>query len=50
MYNWDYLKRYDNIELIKGGVRDAESIKKAAEGVAVNVASQLLDSSLATFS
>jgi CDP-paratose 2-epimerase len=31
MYNWNYLKRYDNIELIKGDIRDAEMIKNAAK-------------------
>lgn len=31
MYNWNYLKRYDNIELIKGDIRDAKRIKDAAK-------------------
>ncbi len=31
MYNWNYLKGYKNIELIKGDIRDAEMMKKAAE-------------------
>jgi CDP-paratose 2-epimerase len=30
-YNWNYLKRYENIELIKGNIRDAELIKEAAK-------------------
>ena len=30
MYNWNSLKRYDNIELIKGDIRDAERIEDAA--------------------
>jgi len=32
-YNWDYLKRYDDIGLIKGDVRDAEGVKKVATDV-----------------
>jgi CDP-paratose 2-epimerase len=35
MYNWNYLKRYDNIELIKGDIRDAENIKDAAKNADV---------------
>jgi CDP-paratose 2-epimerase len=35
MYNWNYLKRYDNIELVKGDIRDAEKIKEAAKDVDV---------------
>ena len=35
MYNWNYLKRYDNIELVKGDIRDAEMIKDAAKDVDV---------------
>ena len=31
MYNWNYLDRYENVELIKGDVRDSESIKGAAK-------------------
>jgi len=31
MYNWNYLKGYENIELIKGDVRDAEMIKVAKD-------------------
>jgi CDP-paratose 2-epimerase len=31
MYNWNYLKRYKNIELIKGDIRDADRIKNAAK-------------------
>ena len=31
MYNWDYLKRYKNIELVKGDIRDAERIKDVAK-------------------
>jgi len=31
MYNWNYLKRYGNIELIKGDIRDAGTIKDAAK-------------------
>jgi len=33
LYNWNYLKNFGNIELIKGDIRDAEAIKKAAEDV-----------------
>jgi len=31
MYNWNYLKRYENVELIKGDirVRDFEKLKDA---------------------
>jgi CDP-paratose 2-epimerase len=35
MYNWKYLKKYENIELIKGDIRDAEMIKDVAKGVDV---------------
>lgn len=31
MYNWNYLRRYDNIELIKADIRNAEMIKDAAK-------------------
>ena len=31
MYNWNYLKRYKNIELIKGDIRDAEMMKEVAK-------------------
>jgi CDP-paratose 2-epimerase len=31
MYNWDYLKRYENIEFIKGDIRNAEMIKEVAK-------------------
>lgn len=34
-YNWNYLKRYDNIKLIKGDIRDAEMIKDAAKNADV---------------
>jgi len=34
-YNWNYLKRYDNIELIKGDIRNADIIKGAAKDVDV---------------
>ena len=37
MYNWNYLKGYDNIELIKADIRDAERIKEAAKYVNVIV-------------
>ena len=30
-YNWNYLKKYENIELIKGDIRDAEEIKRVAK-------------------
>lgn len=33
MYNWNYLKRYDSIELITGDIRSAEMIKDAAKDV-----------------
>lgn len=35
MYNWNCLKRYEKIELVKGDIRDAEMIKDAAKGVDV---------------
>jgi CDP-paratose 2-epimerase len=35
MYNWNYLKRYENIELIKGDIRDAEMMNEAAKDVDV---------------
>ena len=35
MYNWNYLKKYDNIELIKGDIRAAEMIKDAAKNADV---------------
>lgn len=31
MYNWNYLKRYDNIKLIKADIRDAERIREIAK-------------------
>lgn len=31
MYNWNYLKKYENVELIKGDVRNSELIKEAAK-------------------
>ena len=31
MYNWGYLKRYKNIELVKGDIRDAKRIKDVAK-------------------
>jgi len=34
-YNWNYLKKYENIELIKGDIRDAEEIKRVAKEVEV---------------
>jgi CDP-paratose 2-epimerase len=34
-YNWNYLKRYESIELIKGDIRDAEMIKEAAKNADV---------------
>lgn len=35
LYNWNYLKRYENIELITGDIRDAEMIKDAAKNADV---------------
>lgn len=34
-YNWNYLKRYENIEQILGDVRDAKKMKDAARDVDV---------------
>ena len=31
MYNWNYLKRYEQIELMKGDIRDANMVKNAAK-------------------
>lgn len=31
MYNWNYLKKYENIDLMKGDIRDAERIKNIAK-------------------
>ena len=31
VYNWNYLKRYENVELIKGDIRDFEKLKDAAK-------------------
>lgn len=33
MYNWNYLKGYKNIELVKGDIRDGEGIKNIAKDV-----------------
>jgi len=33
MYNWNYLKKYENVELIKGDVRDSELLKASAKNV-----------------
>jgi len=35
LYNWNYLKRYKNIELVKGDIRDAVMIRDAAKDVDV---------------
>jgi CDP-paratose 2-epimerase len=32
-YNWNQLKKYENIELVRGDIRKAQDIAKAAEGV-----------------
>lgn len=42
MYNWNYLKRYDSIKLIKGDIRDAERIKEVAKGVEVIIHTAIL--------
>lgn len=31
-YNWEYLKKFDNISLIKGDIRDKETLTDAADG------------------
>lgn len=36
-YNWNYLKRYDNLELIKGDIRMANMLKEVAQDVDVIV-------------
>lgn len=30
-YNWDYLERYDNITLVEGDIRDAETLEEVAK-------------------
>jgi CDP-paratose 2-epimerase len=37
MFNWNYLKKYENVELIKGDIRDSDSIKEAAKDADVIV-------------
>lgn len=32
-YNWSYLKKYQNIELIKGDIRDTSLVKRVVKGV-----------------
>ncbi|MFH1545295.1 MAG: NAD-dependent epimerase/dehydratase family protein [archaeon] len=32
-YNWNYLKKYENIELIKGDIRRKEDLSKAIDGI-----------------
>lgn len=34
-FNWNYLKRYDNIKLVKGDVRDYKEVESAVRGVDV---------------
>jgi len=34
-YNWNYLKQYKNIRLVKGDIRDAKTVEKAASGADV---------------
>ncbi len=31
-YNWNYLKKYQNVKLMKGDIRNPEDLKKAAKG------------------
>lgn len=33
LYNWNYLNRYENVELIKGDIRNSEMIRAAAKDV-----------------
>ncbi len=43
LYNWDYLKKYQNVELIKGDIRKFEDVRKAAEDsdVLIHAAAQV---------
>lgn len=34
-FNWEYLKRYKNIKLVKGDIRDLSCLKKACQGASV---------------
>jgi CDP-paratose 2-epimerase len=42
LYNWNYLKKYENVDLIKGDIRNAEAVKQAAKGadIIIHAASQ----------
>jgi len=33
LYNWNYLKKYENIKMINGDIRNFEQVKEAAKGV-----------------
>jgi CDP-paratose 2-epimerase len=33
LYNWNYLKRYANVKLVKGDIRNSEQVKEAAKDV-----------------
>jgi len=35
MYNWEYLSKYNNIEFIKGDIRDAEGVEQVSKDVDV---------------
>jgi CDP-paratose 2-epimerase len=43
LYNWNYLKRYANVKLIKGDIRNFEQVKEAAKDVnaIIHVAAQV---------
>jgi CDP-paratose 2-epimerase len=43
LYNWNYLKRYVNVKLVKGDIRNFEQVKEAAKDVnaIIHVAAQV---------
>jgi CDP-paratose 2-epimerase len=43
LYNWNYLKRYRNVKLVKGDIRDFEQVKEAARNAdaIIHVAAQV---------
>jgi len=43
LYNWNYLKRYANVKLVKGDIRNFEQVKEAAKDVnaIIHVAAQV---------
>jgi len=37
MYNWNYLRKYDNIEFVKGDIRDSKAVEQVSKDVDVIV-------------